>query len=105
VGNLGWWQALDYCESLSFVGHDDWRLPNVRELQSIVDYGRSEPAISPVFGAWSSQYWSSTSNALNHSDSWVVDYYDDSVSILFEIDGSCAPRGCRLPVRAVRGAP
>jgi hypothetical protein len=33
-----WCNALAYCENLSFAGHDDWRLPNVRELQSIVDY-------------------------------------------------------------------
>ncbi len=30
---LNWQDALKYCESLSFAGHDDWRLPNVRELR------------------------------------------------------------------------
>ena len=35
-----WAAALTYCEDLEYAGHDDWRLPNVLELQSIVDYGR-----------------------------------------------------------------
>jgi hypothetical protein len=51
---LDWGQALAYCESLSFAGHDDWRLPNAKELHSIVDYKRSpsatgSAAIDPVF--------------------------------------------------------
>jgi hypothetical protein len=59
---LVWCDALAYCENLSFAGHDDWRLPNVRELHSIIDYGRFAPAIDPVFGAVSDEwYWSSTS--------------------------------------------
>ena len=36
-----WADALTYCESLSTGSYDDWRLPNAKELQSIVDYTRS----------------------------------------------------------------
>jgi hypothetical protein len=63
---LVWCDALTYCENLSFAGHDDWRLPNIRELQSLVDYGRSYSKIDPVFGLIPVQavvfqaYWSST---------------------------------------------
>jgi hypothetical protein len=51
---LGWQEALSYAESLDYAGHDDWRLPNAKELQSIVDYSRSpdttdSAAIDPVF--------------------------------------------------------
>ncbi len=47
-----WCEALAFCENLTFAGHDDWRLPNIRELQSIVDYGRGDlsrfiPSIDP----------------------------------------------------------
>ena len=69
-----WRQALDYCENLEFAGHDDWRLPNVRELQSIVDYGRSDPAIDPVFGAFSSDYFSSTSGHSATHFAWAVGF-------------------------------
>jgi len=51
---LNWEEALKYAESLVLGGHDDWRLPNAKELQSIVDYTRSPQttntaAIEPVF--------------------------------------------------------
>jgi len=38
---MNWEDALKYAESLELAGHDDWRLPNAKELQSIVDYTRS----------------------------------------------------------------
>jgi len=49
-----WEQALSYAENLVLAGRDDWRLPNAKELQSIVDYTRSPDthgtaAIDPVF--------------------------------------------------------
>lgn len=52
-----WEEALEYVAALNamnggagFAGHNDWRLPNVKELLSIVDYGRSGPLIDPIFG-------------------------------------------------------
>lgn len=49
-----WENSLKYCEDLNFANHSDWRLPNPKELQSIVDYTRSpstssSPAIDPLF--------------------------------------------------------
>lgn len=72
---LTWRDALAYCEDLSFAGHDDWRLPNVRELQSIVDYGRWDPAINPVFGALSRSYWSSSTYARYPGIAWYVSFH------------------------------
>lgn len=51
---MDWEKALAYCENLKTAGHDDWRLPNAKELQYIVDYSRSPDttngaAIDPVF--------------------------------------------------------
>lgn len=49
-----WEEALAYAENLELANYSDWRLPNAKELQSIVDYTRSpqttnSPAINPVF--------------------------------------------------------
>ena len=49
-----WESGLAYAESLSLGDHSDWRMPNAKELQSIVDYTRSpqttsSPAIDPLF--------------------------------------------------------
>lgn len=41
---MDWSSALNYCESLTYAGISDWRLPNAKELQSIVDYSRSPDA-------------------------------------------------------------
>jgi len=70
---LDWEQALAYGVNLRLAGYKDWRLPNAKELQSIVDYTRAPdaqsaarrgPAIDPLFQvshpeAW---YWSSTTH-------------------------------------------
>ncbi|HPQ40600.1 MAG TPA: DUF1566 domain-containing protein [bacterium] len=51
---MAWEDALVYAESLEYAGYSDWRLPDAKELQSIVDYTRSpdttgSAAIDPVF--------------------------------------------------------
>ena len=38
---MTWQQALAYAEASTVDGYSDWRLPNAKELQSIVDYTRS----------------------------------------------------------------
>lgn len=59
---LTWEQALTAAENLTLAGHDDWRLPNIKELFSIHDPTRTNPAASPLFGLPSiAKYWSSTS--------------------------------------------
>ncbi len=40
-----WSEAIDYCETLVLGGKQDWRLGDIKELQSLVDYSRS-PDIS-----------------------------------------------------------
>ncbi len=51
---MNWENALNYAENLEYAGYTDWRLPDVKELQSIVDYTRSpgttnSAAIDPLF--------------------------------------------------------
>jgi len=51
---MDWAAALQYAETLTLAGHDDWRLPSAKELQSLVDYSRApqtsdSAAIDPVF--------------------------------------------------------
>jgi len=43
---MDWEEALAYAEGMELAGYDDWRLPSVKELQSIVDYSKSPNAIS-----------------------------------------------------------
>jgi hypothetical protein len=56
-----WEEALEYCETLTDLGHNDWKVPNFSELYSITDTNYS-PAINPVFkNVADNLYWSSTS--------------------------------------------
>ncbi len=74
---MTWKDALAYAEELSLAGYSDWRLPNAKELQYIVDYTRSpdttgSAAIDPVFQSSSivnekgekdfPYYWTSTTH-------------------------------------------
>lgn len=74
-GGRTWEQALQYCEGLSLTEHKDWRLPNIRELNSLVDDQRHAPAINPIFVARSDRYWSSTTHPQGASYAWCVDFY------------------------------
>jgi len=67
---MNWRAALTYCENLQLAGYADWRLPNAKELQSIVDYTRAPdaqqssqrgPAIDPIFKITDSVSWAWTS--------------------------------------------
>lgn len=74
---MDWETALTYANSSNYAGYDDWRLPNAKELQSIVDYSSSPhatdfAAIDPIFnisiiedesgGVNYPFYWSSTTH-------------------------------------------
>jgi len=55
-GKMNWQEALEWADNLEYAGYSDWRLPNAKELQSIVDYTRSpdatqSAALDPIFEA------------------------------------------------------
>jgi len=69
-----WESALAYCEDRDLGGHVDWRLPDVKELRSIVDNTRYHLAIDPVAFAGTEQtyYWSSSTYAYYTNYAWYV---------------------------------
>jgi len=48
-GDVTWDQAAAKVKKLRLLGHSDWRLPTVKELISIIDYERFDPAVDPAF--------------------------------------------------------
>ena len=69
-----WQQALEYCNGLTLGDNKNWRLPNIKELESIVDVTLHSPASDQVFNTKASRYWSASSCASSPDSAWVVDF-------------------------------
>ena len=75
--SFNWSGAKSYCSNLTYGGKSDWRLPNMDELKSLVDYNRYKPAIATNFIDIKTDdyYWSSSKYANDSSQAWNV-YFD-----------------------------
>jgi len=71
-----WQQAIMYAQSLELGGYNDWRLPTIVELASLIDTSRSNPAINTDFfpGCRSDAYWSATEYSQNQDFAWYVNF-------------------------------
>ncbi|MFR9619814.1 MAG: DUF1566 domain-containing protein [Rikenellaceae bacterium] len=88
---MEWGKALIYAKESTLAGYDDWRLPNVKELQGIVDYNyaptstRLEAAINPMFYCTVFEneagdkdygyYWTGTSACFRKGDPFYFAWY------------------------------
>jgi len=95
---MDWQAALIDAQSDEFAGHSDWRLPNVRELQSITPFliesgkGQNGPFVNPP----GTDFWTS-SPAAYEDNSWAVDFKYGCTRQL--------PRTDKRAVRLVRDSP
>ncbi len=72
---MTWNDAVKYAKSLSSAGYSDWRLPEIEELISIVDYSKLDPAIHEVFLSTPNGYfWTSTVFKSDTRGVWVVGF-------------------------------
>jgi len=114
---LSWFNALAYAEGLTTAGYSDWRLPNVKELQSLQDIPRATasavtttPCINRVLfpAATATAYWSSTSvKAGTPTQAWLVDFGVSTTSTPSRNQQgivSYEPYASTYPVFAVRNA-
>jgi len=116
-----WADACAACNALEHGEHGltdrsrpgDWRLPNVRELQRLVDYSEYNPplpaghpflGVHPYVEEGSSHYWSSTTNPMWSGDwanAYILDFDTGSVSSRFKSgepgDYVWCVRGGQLP--------
>ncbi len=89
-----WENSLSYAENSELAGFSDWRLPNVKELQGIVDYSYAPnakdttkvgPAIDPIFNCTPitneastkdyAYYWTSTSAHVRKGEPYYYAWY------------------------------
>ncbi|MBI3246257.1 MAG: DUF1566 domain-containing protein [Deltaproteobacteria bacterium] len=92
-----WLEDVNAEGGTGYAGHNDWRIHNIKELQSIVDYSilPPGPTIAPIFGPTVlSYYWSSISTGFS-TLAWLM----------YVSNGYVSASGKNYPffVRAVRG--
>ncbi len=92
-----WDDAITYCEGISLAGHADWRLPNYKELSSIIDYSLFSPAIDGTYfpNTDSGLYWSSTACVSCPNSAWDINFS-------YGLIGKYGKAGSRY-IRCVRG--
>ena len=94
---LTWKQALAHCESLSYGGHHDWRLPNKNELISLIDYNRQGPAsdFPNIYIVSNNTYkiffWTSTTVASLNFAAWNISFSDAAIGYEYKL----APHSAR----------
>jgi hypothetical protein len=67
---LSWEDAISYCEASTLAGYNDWRLPNIKELATIVSETSQAGIVTPFHINWSMN-WSSTTNTSYTADAWT----------------------------------
>jgi hypothetical protein len=91
-------ESISVCGDLELGGHNDWRLPTINELRSIINYSKSEPGptIAAVFpNTQALYYWAATASAQDTDYAWFVDFYNGRINSL--------PSSGTNYVRCVRG--
>jgi len=98
--NVTIWDKIDEMNRENYAGYSDWRAPNIRELQSIIDFEAQNPAVDHVFNNGdqtgmctdlsngncsftqsSSDYWSSTTESPGDtSDAYAVYSFNGTVT-------------------------
>ena len=85
---LSWEEALNYAMGLSLTGRTDWRVPNIKELQSLNDEKLVKPSFNKNYfpNVLSGNFWSSTSQVNATTRAWdinvdygIVSYSDKTI--------------------------
>jgi hypothetical protein len=90
TSGMDWEAALAYVQTqntANYLGHNDWRLPNTKELQSIVDYTRSPGATSPANVGPAIDPLFSCTGITNEAGNSDYPYYWTSTSAIFQANG------------------
>jgi hypothetical protein len=93
---MNWSAAGTYCAGRNTGSLSNWRLPNVDELQTLVDYTTSSPSInSAAFPSTPSNYfWTSTIYQPSPTNAWIIDFRN-GVVVSLDVSNDCFVRCVR----------
>jgi hypothetical protein len=94
--DVNWNQANNYCRNLGTEGHRDWRLPTLKELQTVYDKKQSKMfrAKGPI-ELTSETMWA---EATGSGEAWSLNFLNGGTSLLPTM-GGCSAKGRALCVR------
>ncbi len=80
--NYRWDDACLFASGMPFAGFSDWRVPNILEMISIVDFAKtSAPFSYSIFtNTASAGYWSSTTAGANNANAWAILFNTEFIS-------------------------
>lgn len=82
-----WKDAIDFCENSSFAGYEDWRLPNINELKTIIDRRKKGIAIVEDFknldalDTVSLKHWSSTTYIHSKTKAHSINFAHGTIAV------------------------
>jgi len=87
VENKTWEEALLHCEILEYGDYDDWRLPNINELGTLINYSKLNAASNfPNEEMASSSFWSSTTNRGLAENAFRIYFYSGAIDSIPKTD-------------------
>jgi len=101
-----WNDALTFTKNLNACENTDWRLPNILELESLVNLGKAGSALwltqpeNGFVGIAANKYWSSTTASSAPVNAWAIDFFDNGRDIV-----SKSSLLLTLPVRGTTTSP
>lgn len=99
---MNWYDAIDSCEKMNLAGYDDWRLPNIKELNTILNLNYEDgwwyfKDVFPAEGLNPPLLHYFSSSSFQNSYAWVTNF-------CFGYDGYYANKNTPLLYRAVRNS-
>ncbi|WP_111980407.1 DUF1566 domain-containing protein [Algibacillus agarilyticus] len=92
-----WQEALQYADNIEYADYTDWRLPNIKELMSIIERQCSTPALNTAIfnDGLSERYWSNTpvigtdsAGEIIGDTVWAVSFEEGSNNTALKIENS-----------------